>query len=194
MQTNRLSEALALAEETLQNIELSQISLGNICLRTSRLARLLNDENSRQFFVQAASTLGQQEAQFQTEKLRLSAAGDPDVSVSSSNPNQYVFNPMGNTWERQQLANSIQQIAQSVHAGKSQVYNYVLNAYHQLRFGSVPEAIFERTRERVDQRLAQMVPEALGKDKVPQGPFQGVTAMRKKCGRGYLCVIIVNTP
>jgi len=101
MQTNRLSEALALAEETLQNIELSQISLGNICLRTSRLARLLNDENSRQFFVQAASTLGQQEAQFQTEKLRLSAAGDPDVSVSSSNPNQYVFNPMGNTWERQ---------------------------------------------------------------------------------------------
>jgi hypothetical protein len=38
-----LSEALKLAEEILRNLELSETSLTNIALKTSRLARLLND-------------------------------------------------------------------------------------------------------------------------------------------------------
>jgi len=38
-----LTEALNLSGEILQNVELTELSLANIALKTSRLARLLND-------------------------------------------------------------------------------------------------------------------------------------------------------
>ncbi len=41
--TEALKEALSLSSEILRNIELSEIPLTNIALKTSRLARLLND-------------------------------------------------------------------------------------------------------------------------------------------------------
>ena len=41
--TDALKEALTLSSEILRNIELSEIPLTNIALKTSRLARLLND-------------------------------------------------------------------------------------------------------------------------------------------------------
>ncbi len=43
-----LSEALALAEELLRNLELGEIALGRIALKTGRLARLLNDFETEQ--------------------------------------------------------------------------------------------------------------------------------------------------
>jgi hypothetical protein len=160
---NRLSEALALAETILRNIELSELPLENICLKTSRLARLLNDDKSRQFYTQSSSTIGQYEAQLETDRIRLSSTSDPDVSISSANPNQMVFNPMGNFLERKGLDDSIRKTTQLIHVAKSNIFTYVLNVYHQLRFSSVPEEIFERTRKRVDLGLAQMVPEAVEK-------------------------------
>lgn len=56
MSTNRiipsnqaiLKEATELSEEILRNIELSEIALGDIALKASRLARLLNDDKMRQ--------------------------------------------------------------------------------------------------------------------------------------------------
>ena len=50
--TNRkaLEESLGLSEEILRNIELSEIPLTNIALKTIRLARLLNDFEWQQIF------------------------------------------------------------------------------------------------------------------------------------------------
>lgn len=45
-----LAESLGLSEEILRNIELSEIPLTNIALKTTRLARLLNDFESQQIF------------------------------------------------------------------------------------------------------------------------------------------------
>lgn len=36
-------EALTLSEEILRNLELNEVALANVALKTSRLARLLND-------------------------------------------------------------------------------------------------------------------------------------------------------
>jgi AbiTii len=36
----------------------------------------------------------------------LGAARDPDVSISSANPNQHIFSPSGNSTERQTIRNS----------------------------------------------------------------------------------------
>lgn len=48
--TSPIDEALYLAEETLKNIELSEIPLSNIALKMARLCRLLNLEKYRKIF------------------------------------------------------------------------------------------------------------------------------------------------
>ena len=50
-----LSEALHLAEETLKNIELGELELSSIALKSSRLARLLNDFDYQEIFEYEAS-------------------------------------------------------------------------------------------------------------------------------------------
>lgn len=42
-----------------------------------------------------------------SEKIRLAAAIDPNVSISSSNPHQVVYPPVGNTNERNSIVNAI---------------------------------------------------------------------------------------
>jgi len=128
-----LREALALSEDILRNIELSEIPLANILLKASRLARLLNDFDSQKIMELEASgypstpdgvsqdiyrlaVIAGRESQQKNEKTgeiknyiyttsveeleqevksadsALAAARDPDVSVSSANPNQMVWN------------------------------------------------------------------------------------------------------
>lgn len=50
-----LLEALTLSEELLRNIELNEISLASIALKTSRLARLLNEFDYQRIFEYEAS-------------------------------------------------------------------------------------------------------------------------------------------
>jgi hypothetical protein len=50
-----LQEAFSLASEILRNIELSELPLTNLCLKASRLARLLNDFEMQQTFEYEAS-------------------------------------------------------------------------------------------------------------------------------------------
>ena len=45
-----LREALGLSSDILRNVELSELSLEALCLKASRLARLLNDEPMQKVF------------------------------------------------------------------------------------------------------------------------------------------------
>ena len=47
------------------------------------------------------------EQHIESSKIRLQAARDPDVSISSANPNQYVSGPIGNVIERNGLQTGI---------------------------------------------------------------------------------------
>lgn len=55
MKNDILEQALQLSEEILSNIELTQIPLSNIALKTSRLARLLDDFENQKIFQYEAS-------------------------------------------------------------------------------------------------------------------------------------------
>lgn len=128
----KIKELLDLSEETLGDLELDRVSIEKICLKVSRLARLLWDENAikwmkfeinwypldcewnytkeayfiswkysnREFFDKNkkksyifTETIPTIESKIEASKLELSVLSDPDVSVSSSNPNQAVFAP-----------------------------------------------------------------------------------------------------
>lgn len=145
MQKDKTTETLALAKQILQNIELGDIPLSNACLKAARLARLLNDVRHLGKLTKLSSDTITLESRIEASKIRLAA-----------NPGQNDFG-----WERDRAASVIINTERELQKSKIFVYNYVLNAYYELRFSSVPAEVFERARDRVDKKLAEMVPETV---------------------------------
>lgn len=199
-----LQEALNLSEEILRNVELSEIPLANIALKTSRLARLLNDisvqktmeyeasgypsdpegvlpdiyelavaasresttkdaktgEISRHIYVTSIEEL---ERELRSFDAALTAARDPDVSVSSANPNQMVWNPTGNKFERDTLRKGAARAQQRLSSRRTLIHSYVLRRHYELKYSSIADDIFSRTREKVDSAIGLHVPTAVQK-------------------------------
>lgn len=157
------NEALALAEEILKNIELSEILLSNICLKTARLARLINDIDNVEVLSNWSSACASTEAYLEAAKLQLAAAADNSISISSSNPRQFVSVPIGNMNERMGLRKGIEKSQGSLQENNSKVYKYVLDIYFQKKFSEISQGIFERTRTEVDNKLMNLIPESIKK-------------------------------
>lgn len=106
------------------------------------------------------TSVDQLQAEIESAKVQLASALDAPVSVSSSNPHQYVSAPPGNARERDHLRVFI--------AKRSDVLGRVLGAGHtyvseknlELRFGSAVESAFSVLREEVDTKIASLVPSA----------------------------------
>lgn len=199
-----LREALALSEEILRNIELSELPLANIALKTSRLARLLNDFSNQKTMEFEASgypftpsgvppdvyrlavTAGREsqqknsmtgkdenyiyttsieelEQESKSVEAALAAARDPDVAVSSANPNQNVWNPTGNFMERNTIRTNATRVQRRLSSRRSFIYSYVLRRNHELKFSGIADDIFSRIREKVDSQIGQKVPSAAQK-------------------------------
>lgn len=199
-----LSDALRLAEEILRNIELSEIPLGTIALKASRLARLLNefdyqklfeleaggypstpggvpqdawrlaglagrqyqhkdtktDETKTYAFVESIAEL---EAAISVGNASLEAARDPNVSVSSSNPHQTVWNPAGNFFERNQIRTQVANNVKRLASRRSFIHQYATRKLYELKFSGIADDIFSRIRERVDSSIGSIIPDSLQK-------------------------------
>lgn len=191
-----LEEALLLSSEILKNIELSEIPLANICLKTMRLARLLGHTNllkifqlevsgyphhpegmpkdlwdfakvsgrtyktklvtetKEYMFIESIETL---EGQVQTSQVALQAAGDPNISLSSANPNQFLHPPLKNAQERQTLINTVTTAKGRISSRRAFIYRYVAERYVQLKFSSKIFDLFSEVRSEVDQSLNRIV-------------------------------------
>lgn len=197
-----LSEALALAEEAIKNLELSEISLTNIALKASRVARLTNDAQYQQIMQYEAGgypynpsgvppeiwtqaqisgrtfplqilkdtkyyayleSIEELEQQIITAKDALSAASDPNVSISSANPHQVVWSPAGNSVERnnirQQVATAVKRVAQR----RAFVHEYLQRKYYELKFSDIADDIFNRIREKTDFLIGEKLPASVQK-------------------------------
>jgi len=199
-----LQEALSLSEEILKNLELSEIPLTNIALKTGRLARLLNDFENQKIMEYEVSgfpstpgglspdiyqlavsadrefqlkddKIGQlkryvyiesiEELEYQTKiaEKALDAAKDRDVSVSSANPYQTVYTPVGNWYERQQIRDSASQAAKRLSSRRAMIYRYALKKHYELKYSGIADDIFSRIRVRVDSAIGDFVPGAVNK-------------------------------
>jgi len=163
MKKDKTSEALLLVKDILKNLELNELTLDNICLKLARLARILDDINAAKYFADISSSVGQIDSYIESAKIRLAAAKDPDVSISSANPSQYIFNPVGNTFERNHIASGIIAQQKIRYDYKSSAYQYALNVYHGLRFSLIPQKLFEIIRKNVDKKLADIAPDSIKK-------------------------------
>jgi hypothetical protein len=106
---------------------------------------------------------GSMEARVAASKLRLGASSDASVSVSSSNPSQYVVAPSGNARERTMVQNEIVRYTERLEPIMGAVYDYVMRKAIELRFGDAVEDALGTLRERVDASIAVLVPRAATK-------------------------------
>lgn len=102
-------------------------------------------------------------AQMEIAKLHISSAADAPVSVSSSNPNQYVSAPSGNMRERAQLNQNLTKLSQQLAPILGAIYEYVMEKSVELRFGDTVEDALGTLRDRVDASIADLAPKAATK-------------------------------
>lgn len=124
--------------------------------RTIR-AHFSNEHQETRFWTES---VGSMQATVDAAKAQLSAATDPNVSVSSSNPHQIVSAPAGNARERAALLKIIQDKSRLLESVLSAVHQYVNEKEVELRFGAAAESAFGQVRALVDSRVAELVPDA----------------------------------
>ena len=103
------------------------------------------------------------ESGIETLRIKLAASVDPDISLTSANPNQYLFPPAGNSDERSQITSQIQQKTQILAQVKGALYNYVLTIYNKLVYGNIVEDIFTESRMKVNEKLGEYCPKSIEK-------------------------------
>jgi len=199
-----LAEALSLSAEILQNIELNEIPLTSIALKSSRLARLLNEFDYQKIMALEAGgypntpsgvspdiwqlggiagrilkkkaskseeikeymyieSIGQIEDSLKVAATAIDAARDPDISVSSANPNQYVSAGIVNRFEREQIRATFSDGSQKLASRRSFIYSYILRKHYELKYSGIADDIFTRIRERVDDKIGRLLPSSVQK-------------------------------
>ena len=103
------------------------------------------------------------ERQVSSAQAAIEAARDPNVSVSSSNPQQTVFNPIGNKFERDTIRKHVSDAQRLLSKRRSFIYTYVLQKHYELKYSGIADDIFSRIRESVDSAIGNRVPDAAQK-------------------------------
>lgn len=109
------------------------------------------------------SSIEELEQELKTLDAALAAARDPDVSISSANPNQMVWNPVGNKFERDTLRGGATRAQQRLSSRRSFIYSFALTKAYELKYSGIADDIFSRIRERVDSDIGERVPDAVQK-------------------------------
>lgn len=107
-------------------------------------------ENKKKIDVIYTSSIGELEQECEFGNVSIEAAKDPDISLSSSNPRQYVLAKQGNIRERITIRENIRRARKRLESRKSFIYDYALKINSQLKFSNTAMDIFTRLRERID--------------------------------------------
>ena len=199
-----LAEALDLSNEILENLEMSNVPLQIIALKTSRLARLLNDDDYHKIMAYEAGgypndpdgaspevwelgikaerifeiknsddeekqkymypeSIGELEEKLRLVDAALSSARDPNISISSANPSQYVSGGIGNQSERLAIRNSQEINARKLASRSNFIYQYVISKHYELRYSGVSTDLFSRYRLSVDSKIGNYLTKSVRK-------------------------------
>lgn len=102
------------------------------------------------------------ELEIERVKIGLAAARDPDVSLTSANPTQYVT-AFGNTMERSKLHAEMSNAVTRLSQRRSFLYSYVTQKNIELKYSTIVNDAFSRIRTFVDNSISHLVPDALQK-------------------------------
>lgn len=105
------------------------------------------------------TSVGSFETEMESLKENLRIAYDPNVSISSANPNQYVSPGItSNAGERRVLRKRIQQLSLLLDERRGFLYEYVSTKNYELKYSKITSDIFSRTRNSVDSKIGSLIP------------------------------------
>ena len=99
----------------------------------------------------------------ETQKIHLTAATDPSISLSSANPNQYIQLPSGNVGERNGIVAELYSLKKWRVKIVGNLHNYILLIYNRLMYGNIIEDIFTSSRKTVNEKLMSLCPDSIKK-------------------------------
>jgi len=153
-------EITSLAYEILVDLSENRVPIHCTLLKASRLAMITNDSKNRSVFQEMSKYAETATFLVETFQSSVDAARDPNISLSSANPNQYLRNwGNSNAIERSALRKSAIERASSIAGYRSSTYEYSMNIYQKYRLGNTAETIFEKKRERTDPILTTIFPD-----------------------------------
>lgn len=104
-------------------------------------------------------SLGAVETEIEALKENLRVAYDPNISLSSANPSQFVgLGKTGNANERQNLRTRILQLSKLLNERRAFLYEYVANKNYELKYSKITSDIFSRIRGIVDSKIGDLIP------------------------------------
>lgn len=106
-------------------------------------------------------SIGELEEDLRLAEAYLAAAKDPDVSLASANPNQFVSSSAGNRIERVQTRTRIATSSKRLASRRAFLHEYVSRKHYELKFSGIADDVFNRTRERVDKIVGVAIPDAV---------------------------------
>lgn len=101
-------------------------------------------------------SIGALESQIDAKKIALNASRDPDVSVSSANPKQFVYAPMSNQFKRDEYVSSISNLTKIVSSSQAFAYDYASKVAYELKFSGAASTIFDRITDEMGRKLLSM--------------------------------------
>lgn len=108
-------------------------------------------------------TVAELENELIAAKEQMKVAFDKDVSISSANPTQHIFSPIGNSFERAGLRQIITEKSKKIDQLKTAYYDYVLGVYYEIKFKNIAEDIFQKRKIIADKALSKYLPETFEK-------------------------------
>ncbi len=107
------------------------------------------------------TSIAELEQMAHTAEIEFEAARDPNVSISSANPSQYVMGVNNNFVERQAIRTRTSQAVRRLARRRAFIHDYALRKNSELRYSGIADDIFSRLREKVDDSIGKHVPDAV---------------------------------
>lgn len=122
----------------------------------------INNQSSEKEYANTR-LIAEMENSIAIQKIHLSSAFDPNISLSSANPNQTVFPGHGNAIERNRIVADIANTQSQLQKITGHLYLYILQIYNKLMYGNIMEDTFTQLRLKVNDVLSGICPDAIQK-------------------------------
>lgn len=160
----RNDEIIQLSNEIMLDITEGRMPLYTVLLKASRLSLLLDLPKNVDLFKEWAKYAEQNQFVVDTFRSSMESAKDPDVSIASANPSEFVNGGFGsrqngNTIERNYLRSEATKVVGYLAKYRTETYTFVSGVNSSWQFGNVAETIFDKKRKRVEPVLERIFPD-----------------------------------
>lgn len=126
----------------------------NLGIKADRIS--LDLENKEVMSCYSLTTI---ENRISANKIALEQAQDRDISITSANPNQFLYTPPNNAAERKIRLQNIDSNSNLLAERTRYIYGNVKKIYMDLKFSSLTESIWLKMKNKIDSYISEIIPD-----------------------------------